>query len=472
MFSMSCFTFAKASSCTAVASVENCARGPVANRAAAATAPVPALWEFHSDMRSEVSKAGDCAARRRMEAAPRRLALASDEDTVPSCKRATVLVKCSLLSYSVRMLMVSATAVVSAERVLLRCSHCESKSLQDNFKVRKNSTSSERCCRVKPKSSFASESAFWLFACSTSISSSFFFPASISELLAAASALKSSTAFNSSSCDVLSSSSNSLCICCKTPKIPEDLAEERDSKMGWREPRCKNWDAPLASDEPAASATTRAANFTGNEVETASPCTFNACKSAALCWSGCSSCKRASVDRPRRSIRPATSMSYLRAASRSKMRMPESKDASSWSMLLAPWCFESTVTAFLRFVTHWTMSASSSRNLAASPSRMAVALPKVSAFAWIPFFNCVMEVPSSPKRALRASISEPNSMSLASASLTAFVLSFSLVSHQHTILSYLVARRNGSTQGGDRSCHQHLRCARGRGRRRRQDSAA
>mmetsp|Transcript_17540 Transcript_17540/g.44114 ORF Transcript_17540/g.44114 Transcript_17540/m.44114 type:complete len:335 (+) Transcript_17540:565-1569(+) len=224
ILSMSSLTFAKASSCTAVANVASCVRGPAAAPTALGTAR-----PFQALSKSSASKSGACAARRRAAAALRRSAEAEAE-MERSWMKDTVAARCSRLSSSVRMAMASATATVSAPRVLLRFSHWSSKSLHVNFKLRKNSTSPERCCLVSPKFSLASESAFWLFACSTSISSSFLLPKSISSVFAAARALKSSWAFNSSCCSVVSSFSKSFCICWSTPKISEDLPEDRDSK--------------------------------------------------------------------------------------------------------------------------------------------------------------------------------------------------------------------------------------------------
>ena len=49
----------------------------------------------------------------------------------------------SMESSAVMTLIASLTAFVSAPRVLLRCSHCSSKSMQVSFRFRKNSTSSK-----------------------------------------------------------------------------------------------------------------------------------------------------------------------------------------------------------------------------------------------------------------------------------------------------------------------------------------
>mmetsp|Transcript_80989 Transcript_80989/g.228178 ORF Transcript_80989/g.228178 Transcript_80989/m.228178 type:complete len:379 (+) Transcript_80989:131-1267(+) len=270
ILSISSLTFSKVSSWKVTARAESCARRfmPGWRRPCQA-------WRRSSSSRSDMESA---ASRNVAAAAARAEAAARERREV--CSNETDLAIVSRASSSVSTAMASATAMVSAVRVLLRFSHWSSKSLHVNFKLRKNSTSPERCCLVSPKFSLASERAFWLFACSTSISSSFLLPMSISSVFAAARALKSSCAFNSSCWLVVSSSSNSFCICWSTPKISEDLPEDRDSNGAG----CVCCRKALFGPE-AALAMTRAARLSGRASETWPEWMFKACRSAALAWS-------------------------------------------------------------------------------------------------------------------------------------------------------------------------------------------
>mmetsp|Transcript_95073 Transcript_95073/g.255727 ORF Transcript_95073/g.255727 Transcript_95073/m.255727 type:complete len:202 (-) Transcript_95073:7-612(-) len=117
--------------------------------------------------------------------------------------------------------------------------------------------------------------------------------------------------------------------------------------------------------------------------------------------------------------------------------MPLSTPPSSWRRAWVPWCLDSTTIALRRLVTACTMSFSSSRNSPASFSRISVAFASVSVFSWISFFVCSIVAASWPNFAERSSVPELSCKSLASASAIAFVFSFSFVSHQQTILSYI-----------------------------------
>mmetsp|Transcript_133036 Transcript_133036/g.370872 ORF Transcript_133036/g.370872 Transcript_133036/m.370872 type:complete len:217 (+) Transcript_133036:1680-2330(+) len=138
----------------------------------------------------------------------------------------------------------------------------------------------------------------------------------------------------------------------------------------------------------------------------------------------------------RRSLLLERNISYFRAASRSTTRTPDTSGASTWSRLL-PWCFASTEIALRRLPMACAMSFSSSLNSAAAFSRMAIAVFKASVSFEICSFRSVISVAKFPNLALRLSISELSSRSLDSASATAWVFSFSVVAHQHTILSYM-----------------------------------
>mmetsp|Transcript_1474 Transcript_1474/g.5004 ORF Transcript_1474/g.5004 Transcript_1474/m.5004 type:complete len:234 (-) Transcript_1474:12-713(-) len=140
--------------------------------------------------------------------------------------------------------------------------------------------------------------------------------------------------------------------------------------------------------------------------------------------------------RPPAPCAPALSMSYLTAASRSSTRTPESRGPSIW-IRLPPWCLERTSMALRRLSTAWTRSFSSPRNSDAVFSRIAVACFRASVSSAICCFISAISVDVLPNLALRLSISEESSTSLASASAMARVFSFSLVSHQQTILSYM-----------------------------------
>mmetsp|Transcript_95733 Transcript_95733/g.253007 ORF Transcript_95733/g.253007 Transcript_95733/m.253007 type:complete len:253 (-) Transcript_95733:672-1430(-) len=202
ILSISSLTFSKVSSWKVTAKAESCARRfmPGWRRPCQA-------WRRSSSSRSDMESA---ASRNVAAAAARAEAAARERREV--CSNETDLAIVSRASSSVSTAMASATAMVSAERVLERFSICVSRSLQVSFRLRKNSTSSERWLRVSARSSLASESAFALPASSACTSSSFFLPASISEVFAAARALKSSCALTSSFCAVLSSLSNSSSI--------------------------------------------------------------------------------------------------------------------------------------------------------------------------------------------------------------------------------------------------------------------
>mmetsp|Transcript_2851 Transcript_2851/g.7390 ORF Transcript_2851/g.7390 Transcript_2851/m.7390 type:complete len:264 (+) Transcript_2851:488-1279(+) len=174
-------TLVKVSSCTDTARVESCERGPFE-----APARPAERRPRQAERRSSASKSGEAAALRSAPTAlERRMASsASACETERSCRKDTVLARCSRLSSSVRMAMVSATAVSSAARVLLRLSHCVSMLPQVIFRFCRNSTSLERCSRSIVRSSLASARAFWLAASWPSISSSFFSPAAIWSSLA------------------------------------------------------------------------------------------------------------------------------------------------------------------------------------------------------------------------------------------------------------------------------------------------
>mmetsp|Transcript_6163 Transcript_6163/g.10720 ORF Transcript_6163/g.10720 Transcript_6163/m.10720 type:complete len:260 (-) Transcript_6163:1031-1810(-) len=115
--------------------------------------------------------------------------MASDADEEPdSCKKeGTDLTKRSLASSAVRMDRASETAANSSDRVLLRASHCESKSWHWSFKLRRNSTSAARCFLVRSRSSLSSERALETEACSVSSSSSFSLLASMNAVWLASS---------------------------------------------------------------------------------------------------------------------------------------------------------------------------------------------------------------------------------------------------------------------------------------------
>mmetsp|Transcript_124184 Transcript_124184/g.247435 ORF Transcript_124184/g.247435 Transcript_124184/m.247435 type:complete len:205 (+) Transcript_124184:823-1437(+) len=127
---------------------------------------------------------------------------------------------------------------------------------------------------------------------------------------------------------------------------------------------------------------------------------------------------------------------YFMATFRKTTRRPETTGALNCNRL-PPWCLASTPTALRRLVIVCTKSVSVSVNLRAAFSRRAVAVFKEAVSSAICFFRASMVVASSPTSALRSSISAVRSRSLASASAMAFVFSFSLVSHQQTILSYI-----------------------------------
>mmetsp|Transcript_5458 Transcript_5458/g.13556 ORF Transcript_5458/g.13556 Transcript_5458/m.13556 type:complete len:230 (+) Transcript_5458:1430-2119(+) len=119
--------------------------------------------------------------------------------------------------------------------------------------------------------------------------------------------------------------------------------------------------------------------------------------------------------------------------------MPDITEPSIWRRSCVFWCLDKTAIAFRRLVIAWIISFSSSRNLAASVSRILVASSNICVFSTTSALVFLMEAVSTPKRALRLSISELSCSTLASASATALVFSFSDVSHQHTILSYISA---------------------------------
>mmetsp|Transcript_106825 Transcript_106825/g.276150 ORF Transcript_106825/g.276150 Transcript_106825/m.276150 type:complete len:261 (+) Transcript_106825:1474-2256(+) len=245
--------------------------------------------------------------------------------------------------------------------------------------------------------------------------------------------------------------------------MPADRAADRDSYNGWRPPTCRKVLEPPSA--PAASATKRAANLSGSTSESVPSWTFSARRSTAsapsLCCCACASppedrwvsafsAKRALGVAPRRrSARVATIASYFSAASRRSTRMPASTEPSSCKSACVPWCLESTAMAFLRFVIACTMSFSSSRNLAASSSRMAVACCSLAVLSLISCCVSAISAVSTPCRALRPSTSVSSLAAWASASATALVFSFSLVSHQQTILSYISDSLSASASNSD-----------------------
>mmetsp|Transcript_104776 Transcript_104776/g.303246 ORF Transcript_104776/g.303246 Transcript_104776/m.303246 type:complete len:315 (-) Transcript_104776:22-966(-) len=230
--------------------------------------------------------------------------------------------------------------------------------------------------------------------------------------------------------------------------MPADLAEERDSYRGCVSPTCRKL-LPRAGPDDAASATRRAANFSGSSCGTWAPWASSASSSALASalpptrWSSDLAPNARSAVALRTpaafSCLAATSSSYFRATSRRSTRMPESTGPSSCSKACVFWCFERTAMALRRLVTTCTMSFSSPRNLAASSSRRSRAFFSASVFAASSSFVFAISPERVPKRALRPSISALSSASLASASATACFFSFSLVSHQQTILSYISA---------------------------------
>mmetsp|Transcript_52270 Transcript_52270/g.145855 ORF Transcript_52270/g.145855 Transcript_52270/m.145855 type:complete len:205 (-) Transcript_52270:249-863(-) len=142
----------------------------------------------------------------------------------------------------------------------------------------------------------------------------------------------------------------------------------------------------------------------------------------------------------RGAARVAKSASCLRAASRNTTRRPMSVGASTCcarSVPLGAWCLESTAMAFLRLFIACTKSVSSPRNSLDSDSLMAVACFSEAAFAATCFFNAAISVSSSPNLAPRVSISSSSSNCAASPLRIASLFSFSFVSHQQTIFSYM-----------------------------------
>mmetsp|Transcript_133039 Transcript_133039/g.370882 ORF Transcript_133039/g.370882 Transcript_133039/m.370882 type:complete len:294 (+) Transcript_133039:755-1636(+) len=148
-------------------------------------------------------------------------------------------------------------------------------------------------------------------------------------------------------------------------------------------------------------------------------------------------CSRPAGGRGRRLALPASSSSYFSATSWSRTRRPTVTGVLDCSRLAPPLCFASTAMALRRLFTACTMSFSSLLNSLASFSRMAVACSKASVSAAICFFNAAIVTTCLPASALRVSVSELSSRSLASASAIAWVFSFSFVSHQQVILSYM-----------------------------------
>mmetsp|Transcript_21893 Transcript_21893/g.69105 ORF Transcript_21893/g.69105 Transcript_21893/m.69105 type:complete len:237 (+) Transcript_21893:896-1606(+) len=136
--------------------------------------------------------------------------------------------------------------------------------------------------------------------------------------------------------------------------------------------------------------------------------------------------------------RPASSSWCLSARERSSTFRPEIAGRSA-CMRLPPCTRSMTTMASFVLVMLPMRSFSISRNSAAPFSRMAVASFSdfVSSAIWTFRFSIVAA--SSPTRALRLWISLSSSWVLMSASATAFVFSFLLVSHQQTILSYMSA---------------------------------
>mmetsp|Transcript_46714 Transcript_46714/g.118405 ORF Transcript_46714/g.118405 Transcript_46714/m.118405 type:complete len:239 (-) Transcript_46714:1187-1903(-) len=134
ILSISSLTFSKVSNWKVTAKAESCARRfmPGWRRPCQA-------WRRSSSSRSDMDSA---ASRNVAAAAARAEAAARERREVCSNERDLAIV--SRASSSVSTAMASATAMVSAVRVLLRFSHCESRSLHVSFKLRRNSTSTER----------------------------------------------------------------------------------------------------------------------------------------------------------------------------------------------------------------------------------------------------------------------------------------------------------------------------------------
>mmetsp|Transcript_118026 Transcript_118026/g.252095 ORF Transcript_118026/g.252095 Transcript_118026/m.252095 type:complete len:219 (-) Transcript_118026:51-707(-) len=118
--------------------------------------------------------------------------------------------------------------------------------------------------------------------------------------------------------------------------------------------------------------------------------------------------------------------------------MPDCTGPSNWSKL-PPWCFDSTAMALRKLSIACTKSSSSPLNSPAPFSRIARASLSASESSAIWPFMLAISASNLPRAALRLSTSDVSSRSLASAAATACVFSFSLVSHQHTILSYISA---------------------------------
>merc|ERR1719191_1928838 len=99
------------------------------------------------------------------------------------------------------------------------------------------------------------------------------------------------------------------------------------------------------------------------------------------------------------------------------------------------WCLLSTVMASLSALTHCNMSFSSAVNSAACFSRIAVAVSSDFTFFAISFSRAGISTLSLADSAAYVSIFDVKSVMHSSASLIAFVLSLSFVSHQQAILS-------------------------------------
>mmetsp|Transcript_54673 Transcript_54673/g.160832 ORF Transcript_54673/g.160832 Transcript_54673/m.160832 type:complete len:202 (+) Transcript_54673:758-1363(+) len=112
-------------------------------------------------------------------------------------------------------------------------------------------------------------------------------------------------------------------------------------------------------------------------------------------------------------------------------------------------CLPSTRTAFFSMAMACTVSFSSERNSAASFSRMAVALARDSFISASSPLRCSIFVASSPSRAAPEPTIDSSSVIFASASSTAFFFSFSLVWHQHIILSYVSDSAFASVESWD-----------------------
>mmetsp|Transcript_87319 Transcript_87319/g.219775 ORF Transcript_87319/g.219775 Transcript_87319/m.219775 type:complete len:208 (-) Transcript_87319:1116-1739(-) len=206
MLSMAAFTLLKASNCTWTAMTANLFWGSSSLRRQAEAPPPPPpppppRCPTTSPGPSLCAAAANKADARLLRAASAKVRAPASEATCtkePPEPVPIFLWKRSRASSSVKMEIASDTACISSPRVLLRCFHWWSKSWHFRRKSDRNCTSEDRVSRVIPRSSFASDKALALPAASTSISSSFTAPVSISFSKATFNSANSSRAFNSS----------------------------------------------------------------------------------------------------------------------------------------------------------------------------------------------------------------------------------------------------------------------------------